>query len=240
MRNAGVLPPDAPDPMDSLRARVHALPFRAMGLAPQPSLEDFDAFGLTEATDASGPWSITVSVNYTLWRNPDDRADPVNLADLDDATRAALDVEPPWPRPTWMIETVRRMRYPQLSEAVRTTWDRDPSERTTVSHHLVDHVNHILMNHFREELGLPTGPPPPGYDPFAGDWRAAASAVNPRATLVVDGDERAASEIDTDPFVYAIGVRLAADRVATSVIPREDLPYLRLALATRDEPPPTP
>ncbi|GAA5209716.1 hypothetical protein GCM10025774_23850 [Microbacterium kyungheense] len=228
-----MLPPDAPDPMDGLRDRVRALPFPVMGLAPQPSIEDFDAFSLAETSGADGASSITVGLNYTLWRNPDDRDDPVNLADLDDEARAGLDVDPPWPRPTWLLDYVERLHHPQLSEAVWTTWDRDPSEQTTPARHLVDHVNHVLMNGFREELGLPVGPPPPGYDPFAGDWRVTASAVNPRATLEVDGTEREASEIDTDPFVYGIGVRLAPDRVATVVVARDHLPYLRVALATR-------
>jgi hypothetical protein len=234
MRFAGVLPPDAPNPMDELRARVRALPFAVMGLAPQPTLEDFGAFSMA----SRGTDQITVGVNYTLWRNPDDRNDPVNLAELDDEARAALEAEPPWPRPEWIVEYVERLHYPQLSEPVRTTWDRDASEHTTLAQHLIDHVNHILMNGFREQLGLPTGPPPPDYDPFADDgWRATLVAVNPAATLVVVGVERAASEIDTDPFVYAIGVRLAPDRVATAVIPRDDLPFVRVALATITEPP---
>jgi len=233
MRFAGVLPSDAPDPMDELRERVRALPFPVMGLEPQPAVEDFGSFSSAEATDADGAWSITVGVNYTLWRNPDDRDDPVNLADLDDEAREQLDVEPPWPRPDWILDHVRRLHFPLLSEAVRTTWDREPSERSTLAHHLVDHANHVLMNGFREELGLPMGPPPPGYDPFSGDWRVTAAAVNTRATVAVDGVEREASEIDTDPFVYAIGVRVAPDRVATAVIPRDHLPYVRVALATR-------
>ncbi|MBD3942199.1 hypothetical protein IF188_10880 [Microbacterium sp. NEAU-LLC] len=237
MRIAGVLPPDAPNPMDGLRDRVHALPFPVMGLVAQPSIEDFGGFGLAEGGGPGGTSSITVSVTYMLWRNPDDRDDPVNLAELDDATRAALDMIPPWPRPAWLIESAQRLRYPHLIEVVRTTWDRDASEYTTLAHHLVDHVNHILMNCFREELGLPSGPPPPGYDPFGGDWRATPSAVNPTVTLVVDGAELTASEIDTDPFVYAIGARLAPDRIATVVIPRHDLPYVRLALATVVAPP---
>ena len=50
------------------------------------------------------------------------------------------------------------MRYPQLREAVRTTWHRDSSERSSVRSVLVDHVNYILMNQFRRELGLSENP----------------------------------------------------------------------------------
>lgn len=64
---------------------------------------------------------MTVSMSATLWRNPVNKSDPVNLADLDEATRRALDEVPPWPRPAWLVESVERMRYPMLWEAVQTT-----------------------------------------------------------------------------------------------------------------------
>ena len=101
---------------------------------------------------------MTVSVTYTLWRNPIDRPDPINLADLDEQARRALEAVPPWPRPAWLVEQVERMRYPQLWEAVRTTWNRDASERSSVRSVLVDHVNYILMNQYRQELGLSDNP----------------------------------------------------------------------------------
>ena len=72
--------------------------------------------------------------------------------------RRAIELVPPWPRPAWLVEGVERMRYPQLWEAVRTTWHRDPSRLSSVHGLLVDHVNHILMNQCREEPG-PTGNP---------------------------------------------------------------------------------
>ncbi|WP_440708228.1 hypothetical protein [Herbiconiux sp. YIM B11900] len=42
-----------------------------------------------------------------------------------------------------------------------------------------------------------------------------------------------AVEIDTDPFVYAIGVQLARDTVLTAVIPREELQYVRVEFVRR-------
>lgn len=222
MEFAGVLPEDAPDPKVEIAARIRAVPFRVMGLVPQPTLEDFGSGGIGQGGD-----QLSVSIGYTLWRNPEDRDDPTNLAELDEKTRAAIEDEPPWPRPVWLIEYVQRMRYPQLWEVVRTTWTRDPSERTSLSSQLVDHADHILMNQFREELGLPAGPTRDT------GWRVSPSAVNHAVSLEVDGALMRAAEIDTDPFVYAIGVSITPDVVATTVIPREHLPYVRVALATR-------
>lgn len=223
-----MLPPDAPDPRDGIAARVRALHFSVLGLAPQRSLEDHGLIGITESTGDSGPTRQSVSVGYALWRNPDDRDDPVNLADLDEVGRASLDVEPPWPRPPWLVEGVKRMRYAQLWDAVRTSWSRDASPLTSLSRQLMDHVDHILMNQFREELGIRPGPV------FDAPWRVRESAVNRDATLEIDGAEVTAAEIDTDPFVYGIGARLRHDVVVTVAIARRDLPYVRLALVTRD------
>lgn len=210
------------------------LPFAVLGLAQQPHLEDWGALGFSETSGTGGLSHQAVSIGYTVWRNPEDRDDPVNLAELDEQTRASLEVAPPWPRPAWILEMVERLRYPQLWEAVRTSWHRDDPDYSTLEHQLVHHTNHILMNRFREELGLPHGPT--GH---TGDraWRATETSVNPAASVLVDGVETQASEIDTDPFVYAVGVRLTPDIVATAVIPREFLPLVRVELATRDRVP---
>lgn len=119
------------------------------------------------------------------------------------------------------------MRYRQLWEAVRTAWHREQSERVSLRQQLVDHANHILANRFRTELALPPGP----FTDYS--WQVRSSAVNAAATLWIDGTGVPAAEIDTDPLVYAIGAQLSPDVVVTVVLPREDLPYLRVALATR-------
>lgn len=231
MRFSGVLPPDAPEPGDERSERVRALPFPIYGLVPQRSLEEHDPPGLTEMGGTHGPMQMSVAITYTLWRNPDDQDDPVNLAEYPEHSRAALYEEPPWPRPRWLVAHVKRMRYRTLSEAVRTTWTREPWEYATLPNQLVHHVNHILMNHFRAELGLPDGPPsgPPHEEP----WQARLSAVNPHARVEIDGSTLDAIEIDTDPFVYGIGAQLSPETVVTVVIPRVELPHVRIALARR-------
>lgn len=224
---SGRLGPDAPDPRVEMAERVRALPFAVYGLAPQSTLEDNDSLGYM-----GGSGQITIAVTYTLWRNPEDRDDPENLAELDEVTRASLDQMPSWRRPQWIVDAAERVRYPMLWETVRTAWTEQPSEYTTLSQQLVQHVNHILMNRFRAELGIPDGPPsgPPRFDE---PWRARLSGVNPNARLEVDGTDVEAVEIDTDPFVYGIGAKISREIVVTVVIPRADLPLVRVAVATR-------
>ncbi|MEN8600295.1 hypothetical protein [Microbacterium rhizosphaerae] len=181
---------------------------------------------IMEATDGAGRSQLAVSFTYRLWRNPDDRDDPVNLKHLDPDEQATIDTVPPWPRPAWLLEFLEIMRYPRLWEAVRTSWSRDSSDFTTLEQQLVDHTNNVLMNHYRNELGL--GPAPTE----GGPWQVGVSSIN-AATLEIDGAEVPAVEIDTDPFVYATGAQLRPDLVTTVVIAREHLPYVRLALHTR-------
>src|SRR5690606_12749222 len=145
MQFAGILPEDAPDPRRDRAEALKAMPIPVIGLVEQRTLELADT-GLSSQSDGTSFSMMTVAESSTLWRNPDDRSDPINLADLDDATRRALDEVPPWPRPSWLIEEVERMRYPRLMEAVRTTWQREETEYTTRDRLIVDHANHILMN----------------------------------------------------------------------------------------------
>lgn len=229
MRVVGVLPEDAPDPRLEMKERLRGLSFPVMGLTPQPAAEDIDAIAIADARGMGGQSQCAVSLSYLLWRNPVDRSDPVNLAELDEEERAALEVEPPWPRPAWLREYVDMMRYPQLWEAVRTSWNRDLSEHTTVPRQLVDHANHILRNKFRTQLGLEAGPIHED-----GDWEIKAPAVDSSATLEIDGAPVEACEIDTDPFLYAIGAQVGAHVVATIVIAREHLPFVRVSLTTRN------
>ena len=230
MRFGGFLPEDASDPRIAQAERVKLMPVPIMGFVAQPSLEDAHM----ESTMVSGMPQVsqmTVGINYTVWRNLDDRSDPVNLADLDESTLRGLDGPFPAPRPAWLIEQVERMRYPMLWEAVRTTWNRDPSELSAPSRLLVEHTNHILMNRFRKELGLGDV----ATDRFAA--RLTERAVNRHATVTVDGIELPAYEIDTDPFVYAIGAELEVGTVLTAVVPRDDLGYVEIGFARRSTPP---
>ncbi|MGL3804986.1 hypothetical protein ACSYDW_02715 [Paeniglutamicibacter sp. R2-26] len=223
----GIVPEDAPDPRIEQARLLNLMPIPVMGLVDQASLEEADTIGFQSSEGIHGYSDMTVGLSYTLWRNPNDHSDPVNLADLDAEVRTAIEQVPPWPRPAWLAEHVGRLRYPLLWEAVRTAWHRDPSERTTVGELLVDHVNYILMNQFRQERGLSGYP----WDRPAPD--VTVRAVNRRVTVLVNGIEMPAAEIDTDPFVYGIGSELGAGGVVTAVIPRAELGHVRMEFATR-------
>lgn len=125
-----------------------------------------------------------------------------------------------------MKELVQLMRYPLLWEAVRTSWDRENSEDSSLAQQLVDHANHVLRNRYREQLGLRRG-----TDPDTG-WKATAAAVRAGATARLDGCDVDALELDTDPFVHGIGFQLEDHVVVTVVLARDELPYLDLAFTT--------
>jgi hypothetical protein len=225
MQFAGVLPEDAPDPRLQREEMLKNMPVPIVQFAEQRCLEVTD-IGVSFGTDGQGLNTMTTSVSAILWRNPDDKSDPVNLADLDEQTQRSIEEVPPWPRPAWLIEYVERMRYPVLSEAVQTTWHREESEYTTLPYLLVHHANHILMNQFREQLGL--GPH---------DWESPAltseRVVRRDVDVVIEGQPVAGAEIDTDPFVYAIGAKLPSGGTLTAVIAREHLPFIDLNFAVR-------
>ena len=111
---------------------------------------------------------------------------------------------------------------------MRTSWQASPDpERHALSQQLVDHANHILRNRFREELGLPDLPSE-GDD---GGWEAKTSAARD-AVVAVDGRNRPGVQIDTDPFVYAVGFRVDENVACTVVVPRDSLPMIDLAITT--------
>jgi hypothetical protein len=222
MRRSTVLPEDAPDPGELIRAQARQMPVPVLGLVPQPHIEDWDAIGVSMGTRDGILESCEVSIGYTLWRNPDEPTDPANLAELDENRRRALAAQPPWPRPRWLVEQVDRMRYPMLWECVRTRWcrDRDPSDDARLA--LLGHVNHVLLNRF-----------PPDVAPSHMDSVVDARGVEPGSPVVVDGVARDGVRLNTDPDVYGLGVDLGAGGVVTAVIPRDALRYLHLAFAAR-------
>ncbi|MDQ0757052.1 hypothetical protein [Arthrobacter sp. B3I4] len=227
MKFAGVLPEDAPDPRVEQARRLKLMPVPVVGLAPQPSLEDADMVGIQYGQDSRGYSEMSASITYTLWRNPTDRSDPGNLAELDEQTRRSIERVPPWPRPEWLIGYVERMRYPQLWEAVKTTWHRDPSERSSPARVLAEHVNYFLINRYRQK--------PQGSSEVRDfeDLGVGKRPIIRDIAVRVDGVEVPGLEMDTDPFVYAVGAALQHGAVVTAVIPRDELEFIRVEFANR-------
>ena len=226
MEYGGVLPTDAPDPSIESEARVRGVSFPVFQLRPQPALTRAPITGFTESSGSAGREELSVIFTYTLWRYPEDHADPRNEVVLDERTRRAIEDEPPWGRPAWLSEQAQIFRYPMLWEAVRTSWYASPDPHShSLPQHLINHTNHVLRNNFREELGLPAGAS------TSTDWKVTAGAVV-ATTVNVDGRDRPAAQIDTDPFVYGVGFRVNEHVVCTTVIPRDSLPYFDLTLTT--------
>jgi hypothetical protein len=91
---------------------------------------------------------------------------------------------------------------------------------------LLEHVNHILMNQFRQELGL--GNP---WDQPLSD--STGLTTNDQATVLVDGLEVPAVEVGTSPFVYGIGAGLPDGGTVTAVLPRAELSFIQIQFMTR-------
>lgn len=210
-----------PDPRIRMHAQLRRMPVPVFGLVPQPHVEDPDMVGFGCGENDGGMYEATADITYTLWRNPDDREDPANLvgpAKLAEV-REQLDLVPPG-RPAWIRDMVRRMRYPMLWNAVRTTWAREPSDRMTLAQTLVAHTDHVLRQRYDD-------------DPWPVPPAAAPASVTPAGSITVDGAPVDAVHLDIDPRVYAVGVQLAPTHLITAVLPREALPLLIVAFATR-------
>jgi hypothetical protein len=224
MEFAGYPAEDAPDPRVARLELIRGLGVPVAGLIPQRHLEERGEAGCSASrpSGAAGPDELTIGRTYLLWRNPEDHDDPVNLADLDETTRATVAAPLDRPIPAWLHEARFMLRYPRLWEAVRTHWVRPGGERRSVEDRLIEHAEHVLANSFREQLGLE-----------AMEW---APPIRPTALqpspVVVDGTMWEGLLLDTDPFVAGLGVELDDGRVVTVVVPRDELPFLTLELAS--------
>ena len=218
MRFAGRVTPDFPAPpgIDEVGRRF-SVPI--MVFAAQPSLEVWGV-GETGHGSVGEPTIVdSVSCTFTLWRDPTDHANPINLAELPPFEREQLDQEPVAVLPQWMLDIRERMRYPTLWEAVTTTIIEGNIERT-VDEILVDHVNHILINRFRAERVS-------GENPGVLDAPASPRHVRPWQVRV-DGADLSGIAVDTDPHVFGIAADLGNRRL-TAVIPRDFLPLIDVA-----------
>ena len=198
-------------------------------LEPQASVEEV-GISVGSQTSNGRPVLEEATVNYVLWRNPADRSDPANLADISDEMRAQLDAPPLFPLPEWMTRITERMRYPWLWDAVRTTRAVRGFEDAwrTPEFILVEHVNYILMNTFRDERVV-------GSAPGELLGRVSERAVEHGVLVRVDGVDVAGIRIDTDAHVLGMGAVLG-DRTLTAVFPREHLPCFDLAFVSRTTP----
>ncbi len=228
MHSGGIIPEDAPDPRVESLALARRMPVSPLGLVPQRHLEDSDQLGVATSTSGDDVLdACDLSVSYRFWRNPDDHADPANLAELDEEERLALTVEPPWPRPEWLVETAHLLLYPMLWEAVRTWWSREPREPDLLAARVVTHVNNVLINRFAKTRGAG------GERPYELDHPVDERSIERGVPVSVDGVDLDGVRLDTDIDVFGLGVALDDWTVLTAAIPRDLLPYLDVRFVTR-------
>ncbi|BDI21800.1 hypothetical protein [Herbiconiux sp. L3-i23] len=219
MHFAGIIPEDMPPPAtaDEVSRRFGMDLFT---FVDQPALEETSVSAAWTSSGAGGDHLDHASLTYMLLRNPDDREDPVNRSTLPQEDRDIIEAPPEFPLPQWFLDARRIMLYRSLWEAVRTA----PRGSQSVKDALLDHIWYALVNRFREER-------------VVGEMPGEVSGMPTVAGLVetsvlVDGVELRGVHHDFDPHVYAIAVEVG-DRLLTVVVPREELPYLRLEFVTR-------
>lgn len=216
MHYGGVLPEDA-------MAQACALPVPARTLVAQPTLARIPHPSLMSIGEWPEASSASVSWSYSLCRVPGEPDHPANLADLDDATRAALDEEPPWPRPAWLVASLEWMRRPVLWEVVRTTWDPQPFADDPLADALRQHVAYVAVNRFAEQRGPDARWDRPELE--------AADAWSP-VEVLVDGAPVDGMRLHGDPHVLGLGAVLADGAILTAALPRAELVHVRIAFET--------
>ncbi|MDY0912240.1 hypothetical protein [Rathayibacter festucae] len=203
---------------EDARQRVGAPPTLAEVAATLPGpvytfasphhLEPFTA----SSSLASGR-AVAVSVSYTFYRYPARREDPRNFVALTPAQRAAIARAETSTLPDWLRDQIRRMRYPTLFEAVRTSMPI-PAERAhpleaRLEAHLVDSLRTLFPGQLvSERLRVVRGEPLAGYE------------IRRGVPLLVDGETHRSHRVEIAPHFLAIGARLD-DRYVTAVIPWE-------------------
>ncbi|QCR19158.1 hypothetical protein [Agrococcus sp. SGAir0287] len=217
----GFVPPPPWEPEREQRARLARMPLPVLGFVEQPTLEDVSLWSIESADVAGERVRMAVSISSTLWRHPDDRGDPRNLAILDDATAAALESSDDRSLPPWLREARQRIRLPLLWEAVRTTWM--PAEhRRPIRDTLVEHLQHVVRDRV-----------PGAHEPRQDRPDVAAAGLS-AVEVEVDGRLLPGRRLDGEHAI-GIGVDLGEAQLTVAVL-REHLSFVRLAFATRWRP----
>ncbi len=101
------------------------MPVPVLGLVAQRHLEDAGDIGFSSFVRYGRRKEMSIALTYVVWRNPDDRSDPVNsVGDTGFVSPPAGVADGPFP--PWRRERIEQLRRPMLWEAVRTTWRRTP------------------------------------------------------------------------------------------------------------------
>ncbi|ROS30003.1 hypothetical protein EDF22_1760 [Rathayibacter sp. PhB127] len=174
--------------------------------APQHHLEPF-----TASSDLASGRVVAVSVSYTYYQHPSRPEDPRNFVDLTPQQRTAIARAETSALPDWLRDQIRRMRYPTLFDAVRTSLPF-PAERAhpvegRLEADLTDSLRTLFPGqHLSTRLRTVRGAPLAEYKVHRG------------VPLSVDGEIHRGTRVEIAPHVFAFGTRLD-DRYVTAVIP---------------------
>ncbi|NQX14110.1 hypothetical protein HQQ80_20990 [Microbacteriaceae bacterium VKM Ac-2855] len=213
----------APPGVNEIAARFGA---PVLAFAPQPRLEEFAA-----AQTSSHGRFVEISLSYSFFVNPRNRADPVNHVALDPAQKLAIERAENDHLPPWMIDQITRMRYPVLWEAVRTSVPIPAERSRPIEARLAAHMNDVLRNTFPGRVRTRRG----GMPVVAASLRE--EEVTRGVPMVVDGEPTRGFRVDTDPDVIAYGARVDG-RYMTVVIDRKIAPQLTMEFVRRRPAPP--
>lgn len=130
--------------------------------------------------------------------------------------------------PNW-TQAMLRAGGRALRDAVRTTRfrDRDRSHDRQSSE-LARHINYVLLNSFRTSRVRGTTPP-------RVETPVSSLAAFADCEIAVNGVDRSAKAIDSDPDVYGLATWVQ-DSLVTVVIPRDVFKQLDLRLALHNDP----
>ncbi|QHC69033.1 MULTISPECIES: hypothetical protein [unclassified Rathayibacter] len=213
----------APPGVDEIAARFGD---PVLAFAPQPRLEEFAA----AQTMALGRF-VEISLSYSFYKNPRNRADPVNHVPLTPEQKRAIERAENDHLPPWMVDQVTRMRYPVLWEAVRTSVPIPAERSRPLESRLAAHMGDVLRNTFPGRVRSRRG----GMPVVAAALRD--EDVVRGVPVIVDGEALRGYRVDTDPDVVAIGARVDG-RYMTVVLDRKIVPEIRMEFVRRTPPRP--
>jgi len=210
------------DPLEpsGVEATLRSLDGPVFGFAAQPHLSELAAATLSDRARVDG-----VSLSYTYYRHPLNRAHPSNFVDLTPQQVAAIERAESSSLPLWMVEQIRQIRYPTLWDAVRTAKAGPGDRKDALETRLAAHANDVLRARdprhvaIRSPRNTSTG-------------RLHHSDLLETTCVMVDREPHRGRLLEAAPFLTAFGTRIGK-RYLTVVYDTRTAPKLALEFTVR-------
>jgi len=209
-----------PSEAPGVEATLRSLDGPVFGFAVQPHLSELAAATRSDRARVDG-----VSLSYTYYRHPLNRAHPSNFVDLTPQQVAAIERAESSRLPSWMVEQIRQIRYPTLWDAVRTAKAGPGDRKDALETRLAAHANDVLRA--RDPRHVPVRSPratPTG--------RLHHSDLLETTCVMVDREPHRGRRLEAAPFLTAFGVRIGK-RYLTVVYDTRTAPKLSLEFTVR-------